>query len=129
MPPAYEPWLIETKDGETYSGFVISDGATATLKEPSGNTRAIPAKQIASRQQQRLSLMPDNISLGLTPEELVDLVEYLMREAGAGGRWSVVSCQLSETRSWDGTAIPGNVFSKLESYLKTNAPSDTAKSL
>lgn len=74
----YEPWLIETKDGETYSGFVIADGETVTLKEPTGTTRAIPSKQIASRQQQKLSLMPDNISLGLTSQEFVDLVEYLM---------------------------------------------------
>lgn len=76
----YEPWLIETKDGETYSGFVVSDGDTLTLKEPTGTVRGIPSKQIASRQQQKLSLMPDNISLGLTPDELVDLVEYLMSE-------------------------------------------------
>ena len=76
----YEPWLFETKDGETYSGFVVSDGETVTLKEPTGSVRALPSKQIASRQQQKLSLMPDNISLGLTPQELVDLVEFLMSE-------------------------------------------------
>ena len=76
----YEPWLIETENGELYSGFIVSDGDTVTLKEPSGGTRAIPEKQIASRQQQNLSLMPDNISLGLTPQELVDLVEFLMSE-------------------------------------------------
>ena len=76
----YEPWLIETKDGETYSGFIVSDGDTVTLKEPAGGTRTIPAKQIASRQQQKLSLMPDNIAAGLTPQELVDVVEYLLSE-------------------------------------------------
>ena len=76
----YEPWLIETKDGEMYSGFIVSNSDTVTLKEPSGSTRAIPAKHIATRQQQKLSLMPDNISLGLTPQELVDLMEYLLIE-------------------------------------------------
>ena len=74
----YEPWLIETKDGEIYSGFIVSEGDTVTLKEPSGGKRSLPSNQIVSRQQQKLSLMPDNISLGLTPQELVDLVEYLM---------------------------------------------------
>jgi putative heme-binding domain-containing protein len=77
----YEPWLFETKDGEIYSGFIVSDGDTVTLKEPSGGKRNIPSNQIVSRQQQKLSLMPDNISLGLTPQELVDLVEYLMSES------------------------------------------------
>ena len=79
----YEPWLIETKDGETYSGFIVSNSDTVILKEPSGGTRSIPAKQIASRQQQKLSLMPDNTSLGLTPQELLDLVEYLLTEPAA----------------------------------------------
>jgi len=77
----YEPWLFETKDGEIYSGFIVSNGDTVTLKEPSGGKRNIPSNQIVSRQQQKLSLMPDNISLGLTPQELVDLVEYLMSES------------------------------------------------
>jgi putative heme-binding domain-containing protein len=76
----YEPWLFETKEGETYSGFIVADGDTVTLKEPAGATRSLPAKEIASRRQQTLSLMPDNISLGLTPQELVDLVEFLMSE-------------------------------------------------
>lgn len=80
----YEAWIIETKDGEICSGFVVSDGDTVALKEPTGNIRPIPAKQIASRQQQQLSLMPDNITLGLTPQELVDLVEYLLSEPTAG---------------------------------------------
>lgn len=79
----YEPWLIETKDDEIYSGFIVSDGDTVTLKEPTGNVRAIPMAQIASRQRQTHSLMPDNISLGLTPRELVDLVEYLLDESVA----------------------------------------------
>jgi putative membrane-bound dehydrogenase-like protein len=79
----YEPWLIETKDGETYSGFIVSNSDTVTLKEPTGNVRSLPSKQIASRQQQKLSLMPDNISLGLTPQELLDLVEYLLTEPAA----------------------------------------------
>ncbi len=80
----YEPWLVETKDGETYSGFIVADGDTVTLKEPTGRVRAIPAKEIASRQQLKLSLMPDNISLGLTPRELVDLVEYLAAASSPG---------------------------------------------
>jgi hypothetical protein len=38
----------------------------------------IPVKEIASRQKQTLSLMPDNIAVGLTPQELVDVVEFLV---------------------------------------------------
>jgi putative membrane-bound dehydrogenase-like protein len=74
----YEPWLIETQDGQTYSGFIIADGGTLVLKEAGGEQRVIAAAEIFSRQQQALSLMPDNSVLGLTVQELVDLVQYLM---------------------------------------------------
>ncbi len=42
----------------------------------------IPVKEIASRQKQTLSLMPDNIALGLTPQALVNLVEFLITAGG-----------------------------------------------
>ena len=74
----YEPWLIETKDGETYSCFILSTGDTIMLKESSGERRSIPAQNIVSRRQQMLSLMPDNIAVGMTPQDLVDVVEFLM---------------------------------------------------
>jgi putative membrane-bound dehydrogenase-like protein len=74
----YEPWLIETRDGQTYSGFIIADGETVVLKEAGGEQRRIPAADIVSREQQTLSLMPDNSVLGLTVQELVDLMEFLM---------------------------------------------------
>ena len=74
----YEPWLIETKDGETYSGFILSAGDTLMLKESSGQRRSLPAPSIVSRQQLKLSLMPDNIAVGMTPQELADVVEFLM---------------------------------------------------
>src|SRR6185369_13248045 len=64
----YEPWLIETKDGETYSCFILSTGDTIMLKESSGERRSIPAQNIVSRRQQMLSLMPDNIAVGMTPQ-------------------------------------------------------------
>ncbi len=76
----YEAWLISLKDGETVSGFIAADGANVLIKQISGEMRSIPAKQIAGRSQQTLSIMPDNITLGLTPQDLVDLVKFLMSE-------------------------------------------------
>jgi putative heme-binding domain-containing protein len=77
----YEAWLVTLKNGETYSGFILAEGETVVLKEVSGERRALPGRDIASRQKQTLSIMPDNIALGLTPQELVDVVEFLL--AGA----------------------------------------------
>lgn len=75
----YEPWLITTKDDEIFTGFILVNGEEVILKETSGEHRVIPAGDITRRQQQTLSIMPDNISLGLTPAELADVVEYLLR--------------------------------------------------
>lgn len=50
------------------------------FRNPSPAVRAIPANQIASRQRQKFSLLPDSASLGLTPQELVHLVEFLMAD-------------------------------------------------
>ncbi len=75
----YEPWLITLKDGETLSGFILANGENVLLKEISGEPRVIPDQEIAQRRQQLLSTMPDNIAAGLTPQELADVVEFLMQ--------------------------------------------------
>ncbi len=80
----YEAWLIESKTGETYSGFIIGDGDTLTLKEISGEQRSIPRDRIASRVKQEVSIMPDNIALGLGRGELADLAEFLLNPAAFG---------------------------------------------
>jgi len=79
----FQPYVIVTKDGTTYTGFIIADGEMLVLKDAAGETRFIPAAQVAERQRQSLSLMPDNIALGMKPQDLVDLVEFLATNNGA----------------------------------------------
>ncbi|MFO0981092.1 MAG: PVC-type heme-binding CxxCH protein [Planctomycetota bacterium] len=74
----YETQLIELDDGESLTGFIIGDdGDTVTLKDTAGVRRTLAKQTIHSRQQLELSVMPDNIALGLEPQELADLVAYL----------------------------------------------------
>ncbi len=82
----YEPWVISTKDQQTYAGFVVGDGETVLLKELTGETRMIPASTIAQRQKEKTSFMPDNIALGMKPQELVDLIEFLASTPAAAIR-------------------------------------------
>ena len=79
----YQPYVVVTKDETTYTGFIVADGETLVMKDAAGETRFIPAAQIAERQRQSLSLMPDNIALGMKPQDLVDLVEFLATTSGA----------------------------------------------
>jgi putative heme-binding domain-containing protein len=77
----YEPWLVRTKKGETYAGFVLAESAAAlTLKDTSGKKVMIPTGQIDRRVKQKLSVMPDNVALGLKPQEIADLLAFLRSE-------------------------------------------------
>ncbi len=75
----YEPWIIQTKDQNTYYGFIVGDGATVVLKDAGGQTTAIKATNIASRKQLTNSLMPEPSSLGLKEKDLADLAGYLLK--------------------------------------------------
>ena len=74
----YEPWIVRTKKGETHLGFVLADGASGvTLKDTSGRKVTILPQQIDRRVKQKLSVMPDNVALGLEPQEIADLLAFL----------------------------------------------------
>ena len=76
----YEPWLITTKNGQTYYGFLISDGAQAiVVKDAAGQKHTLPTATIASRRQYTTSLMPDPVSMGLSDQQLADLAAFLLK--------------------------------------------------
>ncbi len=75
----FEPWIVQTKGGDLWSGFLLSDGDPLILKESSGARRSLPAAEVRSKRRSTRSLMPDNVATGLTPQELADLVELLAR--------------------------------------------------
>ncbi|GAA4449244.1 hypothetical protein GCM10023189_08430 [Nibrella saemangeumensis] len=77
----YEPWLITTKTGQTYYGFLLSDGQQAVvMKDAAGQKLTIPTASITSRKQYSTSLMPDAVSLGLNEQQLADLTAYLLQQ-------------------------------------------------
>ncbi|TAG16994.1 MAG: dehydrogenase [Cytophagia bacterium] len=75
----YEPWIIQTKDKNSYYGFVVSDGATVVLKDATGQTTALKASNITSRKQLKNSLMPEPSAMGLKEKDLSDLAGYLLQ--------------------------------------------------
>ena len=79
----YEAWMIETRDGAVHFGFLLADGHNVVLKDTVGVRHVIPADQIAARQKQARSLMPDSAVLGLSAQELVDLAAFLLENASA----------------------------------------------
>jgi putative heme-binding domain-containing protein len=74
----YDAWMVETGDGQLFTGFVSSDnGRHLVLKDTTGRLEVIPSETIESRTKQKLSVMPDNAAMGLSEQELADLLEFL----------------------------------------------------
>jgi len=73
----FETVRLETTDGELKAGFLLADGDTLVLKDTAGKRHAIPAAEVASRERETLSVMPDGVAAGLGDQELADLVAFL----------------------------------------------------
>ncbi len=74
----YQQTTVFTKDGESQSG--IARGETSdelTLVDTEGRKHVIAKKQIESRKQNELSLMPEGLQVGLSLQEFADLVAYV----------------------------------------------------
>jgi len=74
----YEPWIVKVKSGDVYSGFILADGESIVLKESTGEQRTIAKDQIVLRKKQPMSIMPDNVALGLSAQDLADLTDFLL---------------------------------------------------
>ncbi len=75
----YEPWMVTTKKGTTYYGFLISDGPALVIKDVAGQQHAIKSEQIISRKQMTTSIMPTPDSFQLKEKDLADLVGFLLQ--------------------------------------------------
>ena len=74
----YEPWLGTTKDGESVYGFLLSENnQNVVIKDITGIKHIIAVKNIASKQKQQESLMPDPVSNGLTEQDLANVAAFL----------------------------------------------------
>ena len=74
----YEPWMITTKDNKTYYGFLISDNTESmTLRDIGGNNHLLKKNVIKSAQKQDKSLMPEAAQIGLSDQDLADIMGFL----------------------------------------------------
>ena len=74
----YEPWLVNTKDGQSIYGFLISENKQAiVIRDIAGQKHIIDVVKIASKKKQEKSLMPDPVSNGLSEKDLADIIGFL----------------------------------------------------
>jgi putative heme-binding domain-containing protein len=76
--PGYQTVVIETKDGEEVQGVLkrATDSAL-DLMNADAKLVSIPVANIKARKGSSVSLMPEGLQAGLSPQEFTDLIEYL----------------------------------------------------
>jgi putative membrane-bound dehydrogenase-like protein len=82
----YDTFLVETKDGTLENGFILSEGDQLVLKDTSGKRHVIPTSEIVSKTKQKVSTMPDNVSAGLSAQDLADVLAMLSSNPRAPGK-------------------------------------------
>jgi len=73
----YEGTEIKTKDGLTIQGVLIKEGDPLMMRSMGGITQIIPGDRVASRRRLPGSLMMSAAQLGLTAQEVADIVAFL----------------------------------------------------
>lgn len=78
--PQFAAYLVRTADEKTYTGLLVSrDEKRVVLKDAENREVTLPAGDVESVVPSRLSLMPDGLVGGLTPQEAADLLEFLVQ--------------------------------------------------
>ena len=73
----YEGMELKTKDGLTIQGVLMMQGDPLMMRSMGGLTQIIPAGRVSGRQRMKASLMMSAAQLGLTAQDVADLVAFL----------------------------------------------------
>jgi putative membrane-bound dehydrogenase-like protein len=73
----YDGTELRTKDGLTIQGVLIKQGDPLMMRSMGGVTQIVPADRVASRRRMSESLMMSAAQLGLTEQDVADLVAFM----------------------------------------------------
>lgn len=73
----FEGTAIRLKDGKWIDGRIIADGDPVVIRSTGGVTQKVPKKLIAERKDMDRSLMLSADQLGLTAQDVADIVEWM----------------------------------------------------
>ncbi len=79
VPPQFLAYAIDTKDGESYTGLVVNETPNSvTLRMAFGQEKAVPRSNIKKMESGGQSLMPEGLEAGLTPQDVANLLEFII---------------------------------------------------
>jgi putative membrane-bound dehydrogenase-like protein len=77
--PQYLAFEVETKDGESQVGIIANETtASLTMRQAFGKETVIMRSDMKSRRSLGQSLMPEGLEQGLTPQDVANLLEYII---------------------------------------------------
>lgn len=81
--PMYEVWTIVTTAGRTHTGLIVEENPDRlVMVDAAGKQVALAKDEIDGKEKSPLSLMPQQLVGHLTPQDLADLLEYLVQQKG-----------------------------------------------
>jgi putative heme-binding domain-containing protein len=76
--PQFASYLVKTLDGRTLTGLLVKrDEKQVILRDAQNKELVLDAADVEAVQPSRVSLMPDGLVSGLTPQEAADLLDFL----------------------------------------------------
>jgi len=76
----YDATELRTTDGLTIQGLLIKEGDPLMIRSQGGFTQIVPAARVANRRRMTESLMMSAAQLGLTAQDVADLIAFLKVE-------------------------------------------------
>jgi putative membrane-bound dehydrogenase-like protein len=73
----YEGMELRTKDNLTIQGVLLKEGDPLMMRSMGGVTQIIPMDRVTGRRRMPQSLMMSAAQLGLTPQDVADLIAFL----------------------------------------------------
>jgi putative membrane-bound dehydrogenase-like protein len=74
----YIQWIVETKGGQVINGIVIEETTDyLLLRDVNAKDYKVARKDLETKTKSPKSIMPDNLLLFMSEDELLDVVEYL----------------------------------------------------
>ena len=73
----FDGHAIQLKDGKWIDGLILSEGKNITIRSTGGVTQEVPKGMIKGRKQMDRSLMLSADQLGLSAQDVADIVEWL----------------------------------------------------
>lgn len=76
----FDGWTLITKDNVQIDGILLSDGPFLMIKSLGGQTQIVPKEKLKSRKRMDRSLMLSAGLLGMTAQDVADIVAYLRQD-------------------------------------------------